>query len=73
MYSQIDRRVCGSSPIVGSSRNRTRGECMRPRAISSRRRMPPENVPTTESLRSHSPTIVITCCMRGLTSSDWTP
>ena len=31
---------------MGSSRNSTRGECSRPRAISSRRRMPPEKVAT---------------------------
>ena len=40
--SQTAWRLCGSSPIVGSSRNRTSGEWMRPRAISSRRRIPPE-------------------------------
>ena len=37
-------RVCGSRPTVGSSRNSTRGECRSPRAISRRRRIPPENV-----------------------------
>src|SRR4029450_12894924 len=41
---QMEARVWGSRPMVGSSRNSTRGECSRPRAISSRRRMPPEKV-----------------------------
>ncbi len=35
--------------MVGSSRNRIFGECTRPRAISRRRRMPPENVRTSAS------------------------
>src|SRR5215471_4732278 len=45
-------RVCGSSPTVGSSRNRTRGECRRPLAISRRRFMPPENVRTSLARRA---------------------
>ena len=53
-------RVCGSRPTVGSSRNSTRGECSRPRAISSRRFIPPENVRTMLARRVHSPTISIT-------------
>ena len=32
--------------MVGSSRKRILGECTNPRAISKRRRMPPEKVPT---------------------------
>ena len=35
-------RYDGSSPVVGSSRNRTRGECTSASARSSRRFMPPE-------------------------------
>ena len=64
MYVQMLARVCGSSPTVGSSRNSTRGECIRPRAISSRRRMPPENSCTRPSRRSHSPTISSTTRIR---------
>jgi hypothetical protein len=40
--SQIDARVCGSRPTVGSSRNSTIGVCSTPRAISSRRAIPPQ-------------------------------
>src|SRR5215813_10997922 len=65
MYSQIEARVCGSSPTVGSSRNSTCGACSRPRAISRRRFMPPEYVMTRLSRRSHRPTISITCRIRG--------
>ena len=49
---------------MGSSRNSTRGECSRPRAISRRRFIPPEKVPTRLARRSHKPTISITCCRR---------
>jgi len=38
-------------------RNSTRGECIRPRAISSRRFMPPEKVLTLLERRSHNPTM----------------
>ena len=64
MYVQMLARVCGSRPTVGSSRNSTRGECISPRAISSRRRMPPENSCTLPSRRSHSPTISSTTRIR---------
>ena len=53
---QIDRRLWGSSPAVGSSRKRTCGAWRTPRAISSRRRMPPESFPAIWSRRSQSPT-----------------
>ena len=45
--SQMALRVCGSNPTVGSSRKSTLGWCIRPRAISSRRFMPPEKVRTS--------------------------
>jgi len=64
-YAQIELRVCGSRPTVGSSRNSTRGEWRSPRAISRRRFMPPEKVPTRLARRSQRPTISITCWMRG--------
>ena len=67
-YSQTEARLCGSSPIVGSSRNSTRGECSRPRAISSRRFMPPENVSTTLPRRSERPTSSSRSSMR---RSSW--
>src|SRR3954453_10460928 len=66
MYFEIEVRVCGSRPIVGSSRKSTRGECISPRAISRRRRMPPENIATCPSRRSHRSTISSTCCIAGL-------
>src|SRR5207249_662784 len=47
--SQIARRLIGSSPVVGSSRNRTRGSWTRADARSSLRLMPPEYVPTFRS------------------------
>ena len=62
-------RVCGSRPIVGSSRKSTRGECSRPRAISSRRFMPPENVRTRLARRSARPTISSTASIRVATSA----
>src|SRR6478609_6877072 len=40
--SQTATRETGSRPVVGSSRKKTRGSWTRPRAISTRRRMPPE-------------------------------
>ena len=53
---QIARRLCGSRPVVGSSRNSTGGEWRTPRAISSRRRIPPESWPAFCLRRSESPT-----------------
>ena len=44
--AHIAARASGSSPVVGSSRNSTRGRCTRAAATSSRRRMPPEKVLT---------------------------
>jgi len=64
MYDQIVVRVCGSSPTVGSSRNNTRGECSKPRAISSRRFIPPEYVLTRFVRRSQSPTMSSTSRLR---------
>ena len=42
--AQISLRLRGSRPVVGSSRNRTRGRFSRLDAMSSRRRLPPEQV-----------------------------
>ena len=42
--SQTAMRETGSRPVVGSSRKKMRGSCTRPRAISRRRRIPPERV-----------------------------
>ncbi len=39
-------RTCGSRPTVGSSRSSSCGRCTRARAMSSRRRMPPESLST---------------------------
>ena len=39
---QMSVRLCGSSPVVGSSRKRMRGLCTRASARSSRRFIPPE-------------------------------
>ncbi len=47
MYSQMWRRVWASRPRVGSSRKRTFGRWVRPRAISRRRFMPPEYFSTS--------------------------
>src|SRR3954447_4350114 len=66
-------RVWGSRPIVGSSRKSTRGECRKPRAISRRRFMPPENVITRLPRRSHRPTMSSTWRIRGATTSRGTP
>ena len=56
--SQMARRLCGSRPVVGSSRNRTCGEWSTPRAISSRRRIPPESSRVICLRRSDRPTCV---------------
>ena len=45
-------RTCGSRPTVGSSSRISRGWCTSPRAISSRRRMPPQSLSTFVSRRS---------------------
>ena len=45
-------RTCGSRPTVGSSSSTSRGWCTSARAISSRRRMPPESLSTFVSRRS---------------------
>ena len=42
IVSHIDRRLAGSSPVVGSSRYRTGGRNTSAAARSRRRRMPPE-------------------------------
>ncbi len=42
MNSHMPSRLRGSSPVVGSSRNSTRGRAISEAAMSSRRRMPPE-------------------------------
>ena len=47
-------RLCGSRPVVGSSRYRTRGRPTRLAARSSRRRMPPEYVFTGRPAASDS-------------------
>jgi hypothetical protein len=72
-YAQIWLRVCGSSPMVGSSRNSTRGECSRPREISSRRFIPPEKVRTWLPRRSDSPTRSSTWSSLDATTSRGTP
>ena len=47
--SQMVCLLRGSSPVVGSSRNTTSGRTTKPQAMSIRRRMPPEYVPTRRS------------------------
>ena len=42
MMPQRSWRLCGSSPVVGSSRKRMGGSATNAAARSSRRRMPPE-------------------------------
>ena len=54
--SQRAARLWMSSPVVGSSRNRTRGPWIRARARSRRRLIPPEYPPTRRSAASASPT-----------------
>src|SRR5207249_2258260 len=51
-YSHTAARVCGSRPVVGSSRNRTRGWCTSPAPRSSLRRIPPEYVYARRSAAS---------------------
>ena len=47
--SQMTCLLRGSRPVVGSSRNTTSGRTTKPQAISIRRRIPPEYVPTRRS------------------------
>ena len=49
-------RLCGSRPVVGSSRKSTRGPCSSASARSRRRFMPPEYPPTLRPAASLSPT-----------------
>ncbi len=53
--AHMTARASGSSPVVGSSRNSTDGECSSPSATSSRRSMPPEYVFTCRFAASLSP------------------
>ena len=53
MTSHMPSRLRGSSPVVGSSRNSSRGRPMSALARSSRRCMPPEYVLTTRSAGVH--------------------
>ena len=53
--SQRALRLCGSSPVVGSSRNRIGRVCTSASARSRRRFMPPEYPPTRRSAASVSP------------------
>src|SRR5437016_7994535 len=55
MWSRSSKRMRGSSPTVGSSRNRTAGREISARAISRRRRWPPLKVPTGRSRRPARP------------------
>src|SRR5487761_2547203 len=57
MTSQNSRRATGSNPVVGSSRKRSSGGPMIPRATSMRRFCPPESRPTRSFALSESPTI----------------
>ena len=50
--AQSSWRTCGSRPTVGSSSSTSRGRWTSARAISSRRRMPPESLSTRVSRRS---------------------
>jgi len=52
MISHSAIRDCGSSPDVGSSRNRIRGRCTMLRATIKRCAMPPERVETFAFARS---------------------
>ena len=65
---QMSRRLAGSSPVVGSSRNRISGRCTSASARSSRRRMPPEYFPTRRSVNSLSFTISSSSCARFIAS-----
>ena len=46
MISQIKSRVCGSSPVVGSSKIRSSGRCSKALAISILLLCPPDSFPT---------------------------
>src|SRR3954466_13228892 len=63
----------GSSPTVGSSRNRTRGSETSARAISSRRRWPPLRLPTGRSSSSASPSDRATDLIRFAACAGATP
>ena len=52
--AQSSWRTCGSSPTVGSSSSTSRGRWTSARAISRRRRIPPESLSTRVSRRSTS-------------------
>ena len=52
MSAQSSCRTCGSRPTVGSSRRTRRGRWTSARAMSSRRRIPPESLSTRVSRRS---------------------
>src|SRR5436853_358405 len=56
MISHSWRRLCGSSPVVGSSRNRIFGLHTSAVATARRWRCPPESLPTHASAFSVEPT-----------------
>src|SRR5579872_553491 len=71
--SQIVRREAGSSPVVGSSRKSTVGECTSALARSSLRFIPPEYVFVRRSAASVSPTSWSSSDARVRAARPWIP
>src|SRR6185295_18304407 len=71
--SHTATRETGSSPVVGSSRKKTRGSWTRPRAISTRRRMPPDRFFTGLSAHCSSSTDCSSSRMSRVRLSRGTP
>mmetsp|Transcript_58428 Transcript_58428/g.136560 ORF Transcript_58428/g.136560 Transcript_58428/m.136560 type:complete len:255 (-) Transcript_58428:925-1689(-) len=70
---QVERRLKGSMPEVGSSRKHTRGWPMIAKQRDNFRRCPPESEDARVFIFSVSPTSSIICCMRPGTSLRCTP
>src|SRR5438477_8343124 len=71
--SQTATRDTGSRPVVGSSRKKIRGSWTRPRAISTRRRMPPDRFLTCLSAHCVSSTASSRLAMSFFRLSRGTP
>src|SRR5580704_6809435 len=63
-------RLCGSSPVVGSSMKTSGGRCTSPSAISSRRRCPPDSVLTSRCSKPVSSSWPISASARLAASSE---
>ena len=73
MWSQRLARLCGSIPVDGSSRKISRGLCIRPRAMSSLRRCPPDSVLTFRLSSEVRSRVLVSSWARARESEEFIP